>query len=398
MSESDPKLTRDQLLDLVADGQRALGQGRTEEALLVAESALEDDAELVPALALKGDALEKQGRIDEALACYEQVLDLKPDSALDRIRANQLRKLLDTEDEEVVVETSRRGAVLAAVLAGVVLVCAATALFLASQGRASADVAQADDPGVVEAFTPPTPVPSPSNPAAFTEQQPQPGAVATNQGSSETGYVGSSRGTGSSSVAAPPTGQYPAAQSSVPPFNPGVVVMPDPQTTITGTAPAPGAETTGGTGGTTTGTTGNPDPPPVKKEEEKKEERDPGIIDIRPSKGSASSGTDLPGGSEVIKDDAEAKKAAETLIRVARRHFVGGKFALAADAYTKALRYGASPGSTNQRLAQCYERLKKKREASMAYRRAIDGYRKADPVKYRANIAACEKALRLLSR
>ncbi len=91
----------------------------------------------------------------------------------------------------------------------------------------------------------------------------------------------------------------------------------------------------------------------------------------------------------------------ETLLRVARQHFQTGNFSQAADAYEKALRAGAEVGSTNQRLAQCYERLGRKSEAIGAYRRAISAYESAlrsggNEARLKAAIEACQRAISVL--
>lgn len=77
----------------VAEGQRLFGENRHTEALAVAETVLLSDPDNVPALALKGDCLERSGDIEGALAAYENVVTLKPDSPLDRIRVAQLRRM-----------------------------------------------------------------------------------------------------------------------------------------------------------------------------------------------------------------------------------------------------------------------------------------------------------------
>jgi len=114
------------------------------------------------------------------------------------------------------------------------------------------------------------------------------------------------------------------------------------------------------------------------------------IVDVRPSQ---NNGT---GGNNVTAEDRGAQ--IDTLIRVAREQQIMGNWAKAADAYEKALALGASPASTNQRLAQCYEKLGRKADAIKAYERAIQAFERLDQndVRVQTQIDACRQALKLL--
>jgi tetratricopeptide (TPR) repeat protein len=98
------------------------------------------------------------------------------------------------------------------------------------------------------------------------------------------------------------------------------------------------------------------------------------VVEIRPSAGSEQSGKSGGGSEPVAPDSPDARTSAEVLIRTARDAFVRGDYGRASDAYEKALARGASRGSTNQRLAQCYERLGRKGDAIAAYERAVAAY------------------------
>jgi hypothetical protein len=143
-SVSVAQVKKNVLLDLVADGQRALGQGRAEDALRVALSVLESDEDLAQALALQGDALERLGKIDEALAVYERIIELNPDSPLDRIRAAHLKKLSVVQAVSQPDTPNRRGALMAAIAATVLATSAGAAFYLASQGQSTNDAAVVD--------------------------------------------------------------------------------------------------------------------------------------------------------------------------------------------------------------------------------------------------------------
>ncbi|MCH7945975.1 MAG: tetratricopeptide repeat protein, partial [Armatimonadetes bacterium] len=123
------------------------------------------------------------------------------------------------------------------------------------------------------------------------------------------------------------------------------------------------------------------------------ESDDPGsrvIIEVK-----ASGRVDPTAGSQTVQDRAAE---AETLIRVARNHFIVGDFAKAADAWEKALVAGASPASTNQRLAQSYEKLDRTADAIAAYKRAIQAFEQRDQNDERVKSAldSCRQALKLL--
>jgi len=121
----------------------------------------------------------------------------------------------------------------------------------------------------------------------------------------------------------------------------------------------------------------------------------PSIVKISPSKGG---GTNL-GGSTTITPPGNSPQEAETLVRVARQNFLAGDYNRAADAYAKALRAGADKGSTNQRLAQCFEKLGRKEEAIQAYQRAINGFEGrsgADRQRAATAIESCKQAMKLL--
>jgi len=400
---------------LVADGQRLFGDGRIDEAMMIANAVLESDPESISALSLLGDCYERQGKLPEALETYQQIVSLRPDSPLDRIRVAHLRKLSMSQELELVEPQARRQTFFAAVAAGVLLICAASAIILATAPTATDDKVASnvpvEDPGI-EPFRM-APVPTGGNPPAAQGNSSQP--------TTENPTTGSQPTPSEPETTRPPTGYFPentrrwnsnslpvpgssrSVGTELEPLNPGVPnIERDPYaatgtgggsgaTGSTGSAGNSGAGTAGNgggtsggsTGGTTGGTTGSGsgDPDPV------------GIIDIRPS-GNSSSGAGIPEAGADIRQ-------AETLIRVARDAYATGNYSRAADLYEKALKAGASRASTNQRLAQCYEKLRRKTDAIAAYQRAIQAYEakiKAGNGTARDQAAAdaCRQAIRLL--
>lgn len=393
------------LMDLVSQGQRTLGQGRAGEALRIADAILEDQPESVSALALRGDALERLGQFEDALICYERVLELKPDSALDRIRATQLRRQLEESHEAPAEAPSHRKALLAG-LAGAAFVLAvgvplAFLPTLIQKPTSDAKTLASNQPGyVAENFPSVAPVPTASSgqaeqtrssvPPPAADQQTRTTADASTRSSVvEPGYTG---GSGSSRI---PGGSN--SPGGVEPVNPvpngmreGLAVVPS----------NPGGRLDTQQPPSNGGNSQADAPEPLRSGSDTKTE-DPGIIDIRPSAGSTSGRTGNAGSREA-EDDEAAKQSSETLVRVARDAFVRGDYARAADAYEKALRQGASRGSTNQRLAQCYERMGRKADAISAYERAISAYQSTlssgsgDSSRVQAALDTCRQALKVL--
>lgn len=397
MEGQEPTLTRDQLIELVADGQRALGQGRADEALMVAESVLESDSDLPAAWALKGDALERLNRLPEALSCYEKVIELKPDSTLDRIRANHLRKLAMVDELAVpVTAPNRKQALLAAVAATVLVVSVGTAVMLASQ-PAAASVTNIEETtggqGDMTTFNTPAPVPTGTPNSTFLPNTPNPAGNSSAVPPSE-GYLHlppgvNNLGNGARQLPGVQNNNLVSDEGEVPPVNPVVIASNNDGN------PAQN-------GGNGRNVENDPEPPindsgfapPGRKED------DPGFIEI---KNSENQGRPNNSGGEIIpsQNDEDARKTAETLINVARQDFLRGDYAKAADAYEKALRAGASRGSTNQRLAQCYERMGRKADGIQAYERAIQSYQSdlasgGDSNRLNGAIEVCRQAIKNL--
>lgn len=107
---------------LVAEGVVSLNEGRVDEALEIAETALRSNPTMIPALSLLSDSLARKGQLADALAAAEKIVELSPDSELDKIKRNQLRVRLQ-DSLRVPEGTDRRTAILAAISAVVLVVC-----------------------------------------------------------------------------------------------------------------------------------------------------------------------------------------------------------------------------------------------------------------------------------
>ncbi|MBX3112409.1 MAG: tetratricopeptide repeat protein [Fimbriimonadaceae bacterium] len=374
MPEGAVDAAREEMLALVGDGRRLLADGRVPEALMIAESALEFDHDLIEGLALYGDCRERQERFSEAVESYERILELRPDSPLDRIRLGHLRKLALQKEIQVAEPRNKRQVLYLSGAVALVLVSVGIALTLPNNPPKTGDdqeqllVSNADSG--INAFETQAPVPDAPGPdarkaadtqAPRTEDQP---LANYNVGTPTPSGVGA----GSRALSFPNV--PPLSVNPGPGFDPTrIAINPTtpPNTSAPATAPAESAKT--------------PEPPA-----EPPRKAPPAVVEITAS----------PGGTNQVNPEV----AVTNMIRVARDLYLQGKFDRAADAYQKALKLGADKGSTNQRLAQCYEKLRKNEDAVAAYRRAIEAFeaqlKKEPDQRTERALAACKKALSIL--
>lgn len=339
---------RAELQHLVTEGYALLGQNRTEEAALVAEKVLEDLPSSTDALSLLGMCHERNDDLLAALQCYERVVELNPDSALDKIKVQSLRNTLS----RVLKEDRRPNRSLALIGA------AAAVLAVASIGGivatlvtrpASAKVVQLDTP-VMDTGAPF----ATNNLPKQTQTQPSPDI----QNPGDVPPIQTPTGGPSGDIRIPPltrpqlggvtlpnvgdAGERPY----VPPIPPDVEVVP-----------------TGGKG------TPNPDDP---RPDNPPRENPPVTPKEDPTRGieiTLHRGQPRPvGGSEPIQDDNGS--GLQSLMKVAQEQYLLAQYAKAATTYERALRAGGDAGRINQRIGQCYERLGKTQEAIAAYQRA----------------------------
>ena len=375
----------DEDLKMVHDAQRLFGEGRYDEASVVATAIIEGDPFCINALAIKGDCHERLGEYAEALQCYRDILKIQPESQLDRIRVARLEKIVSSGEIEIGKPAGRRRTALgAAVAAAILLVSSGSALILAAQQPTDAPTQQAVD-GDGAQSNPFLPVPFvPGNTNYAPNQQSAPQNMAYD------GIQSTGGGTGINPLVTPGGAQRiaPGALPDVPrgQIDPMATnrVNPDDVRPVK-------VDVDPGVAGSRQGPPGDPDPTVVSGNGGNSGNRDV-VVDVRPSQGTGSGSA--TGNTQV--DDRAVR--VEQLIRVAREKQILGDFAKAADAYEKALALGASPASTNQRLAQCYTKLGKKAEAVKAYERAISAFEKMDQndVRVQAQLEACRAELKQL--
>ncbi len=367
---------------LIGEGQKLLAEGRVDEAAMVAEEAIAHNPNDVVALALLGDCREREGRVEDALEAYERIVEISPESPLDRIRVAHLRKTLTAQATALKNPNARRNAILGAIAAGAVIIAVGTAFVLASEN--GANQAAGNREARVASNEPPThtvvPTPGGDPNQATPSAQPAENAQAADGGEERR-----------PSNPAPdlPLAPLPRRSGPLPNVEPGNPFQPlNPNPGNIGVEPTadPNPIHVPPAGSSN-------DPKPVAEPSEPpKEAPRPAVIDIRPSRNQ----TIRRGGSDVVPE-ASSGQLADNLLRIARQRFLTGNFSQAADAYERALRAGADAGSTNQRLGQCYVSLGRRSEAASAYQRALNAFqRSGGGGRTRAAIESCKAALRQL--
>lgn len=386
MEAEDIQNLEAQITKDITEGQTLFGAGRITEALAVAQTILILDPENVPGLALKGDCQERLGDIAGAFATYETVVNLKPDSPLDRIRLAQLKKQLHAPTMAPASTGTRYNGIWAAI-AAIVLVSSVGASVVLLNKKETAEPLKPTQVVSTNSspFSSPAQVPIKSKPVE-TESESGLSANTTATTSEDnlqnklekptekTEKIASSR-------KIPFNGTTLPNPSGYDPVSPNVDITPEKDTKA---QPA--------------NNNSDPDPGPYKPTDAKANNETgerPAIIDIRPSKQEQKT----QGGSQ--PRDSSINEAT-AVIRVARQHFLAGEYALAATAYEKAIKLGASTASANHRLAQCYVNLKRRPEALEAYQNAMAAYQKmigegiGDKRLYESYVEECRQAIKLL--
>ena len=381
MAPDAQNVLTDENRKMVAEAKRLFSDGRYNEAAVIAAAVIENDEYCVEALAIHGDCHERLGEYALALSCYKTILMIQPDSQLDRIRVARLDKLVMSDEVDLgEPQNRRRTALSAAIAAAILLVSSGSALFLASQPAGESDMNVAALDGTYsEPFMNVAPVPGISNFKPNTQAGPVNDELEgvrdkSVQQTEVSPLVRDAANNVVREMLTNPSGTL-ADISGTRPVDPGVVpgqgIGLEPSN-ITGTRPGIG------------------DPDPATLEDGGTEDPNEAmIVEVKPSQNQ-----DPTLGSQEVTNGTEA----ETLIRVAREHFIVHDYAKAAGAYEKAIEAGASPASANQRLAQCYEKLNRRANAITAYERSIAAFEKLDQTDNRVRLAldSCRQALKLL--
>lgn len=395
LPDDDLRQAREKLETAVADGFRIFNAGRTAEAMQIAETAVRANPISTAALSLKAMCHERLGQISEALECHERVLEIDPDSMIDKIKVNDLRNLLVARTSVAAVP-DRRMAIVSAV-AMIVLVLSIGVVVARSGGKADSKLATnapvTTNPADVakgSRFDPPvTPPPGQSQPndkpnapaggTAAPSGGTTPPAPATNRGGGDAPIRLPEGGTNGRGLPSPNGNEGDMGPGYGPVFvNPGIVKTP---------------VATDHSVQKTTVPEGGGDPPPVDTPPQKKEA--PGIMDIRIVSGRGATPSDP-------NDPGSHSNGVEALLRTARSQYQIANYSAAATSYERALRAGADPASGNQRLAQCYEKLGRNSDALAAYGRAITSLQGAidsgrgDKDRLSAALDSCKQAVKVL--
>ncbi|MBL8059753.1 MAG: tetratricopeptide repeat protein [Chthonomonas sp.] len=373
--------------ELVENGLRLLGDGRSDEAFLVACEALEADPSHVQALSLKGDALERQGKLADALACYERVAELSPNSPLDRIKVEHVRRMLS--EAPTPVTPNKRAALGAAVAATALVACIGITSALMINRAQAATVKEpivnnvVNTPGTTSGQQKPSdPLPQ-AKEVSREEYERLRQQAAAQQPTTGPNTTASTNRPGSNNQLPNPSsnGRTDEVEGGIGPLRPPMNLTPVNQNPS-------------GSNSNSTNSQQDPDPTPTQSDPQPTTQSNPGTVDIRPTPGN----TTQVGGSEVIGDSGPTWR--DHTIR-ARQFFNSGDYAKAAKAYEDALAAGAEPASTNQRLGQCYQRLGRRADAKRAYENAVRYFTaqvqaSPDSPTLRSALQACQQALKSL--
>lgn len=354
---------------LVTEGKELLASGRKEEAKVMADEIIAQSPSLPAGYALRGEAFEAMGDLPAALDNFEKAAELDPQSPLDRIRITHLRHVISA-GPVVNPTTQRRRAALAGLAATICVVSIGLAIGLSRSAGASSGKPQ-------DLLAKNTANPETNSGLEFVPEKEMTGAGAGPQPT--TAEVTS------------PEPTRPSDSSAVRSTNPGGR-LPDPAASPSGLEPFPigpiSIKPSEGSG-SKPAPSSDPDPAPVRQNPDNsatpptkpQQKKSGGIIDIKPSQDSGTGDRNTGGAS------------GPNLSRLARDKFLSGDFEGAAVAYEKLLSSGGDPGLTNQRLAQCYEKLGRKSEAKEAYRRAIAAF---EAKGNQDALETCRQALKVL--
>jgi hypothetical protein len=390
LPEDDVLAGKEKLDALIAEGNKSFNEGRTDEAMAVAETALASNPTSTNALSLKVLCHERRGELAEALECADQIVDLNPDSELDKIKRNQLRTKLALTVQLATQEPDRRIAIIGAVAAVILFVCIGigaaklvtrrdqpTVVSTPNQQEPQVQQQTPQQPAVSQTASqnlPRNPVVPQSNPTTrVADDSDNPGLSALEVGDT----LPKARGNGGAievSSDPPSVGSGPIGQ----PGNSGTVVKPT-RTNISSTQPSEQVT--------------DPNPTPVTQNTSQTNE-DPGKIEISVSNAQPRTNA---GGSETVNSGG-----ASALVHVGMQRFQLGQFSSAASSFEQAIRAGGDQMSLNQRLGQCYDNLGRKNDAIEAYKRGIaacqaalnSGNGNKDGIQKRLD--SCQQALKVL--
>ncbi len=368
---------------LTAEGNAAFTEGRTDEALAVAESVLFSDPDSVPALWLKAICHERRDEIAEALDCADRIVELNPDSELDKIRRNQLRSKLSTQ-LQVYERPDRRVALAGAVAAVVLVLCIGVLAANTAKGRTSSET--------VAVNTVPNRVQQPLGPS---ETNPTSGSQVQQGGTQQLVQPGNQGANGGGAL----------QPGDVPPIRANT--SPDPERPTVRLPNLAGPELPNVNGGVRPFDIGTIKSEPPSNPPQKAQNDDPVVIppgsgeEAKPENDGSIEIKVYGGGNNAKSAGAEAN-GAKAQSMIAKEQFLMGNYRKAASLFEQAIRSGGDPISLNQKLGQSYEKMGQSGDAVQAYRRAVQaadaalGSGRGNPDQIRSAKESAEQALRNL--
>lgn len=328
-------------------------EGRFHEAILACEGVLVLDPANTSAHSLLGLIYEKQGDLQKAVAEYEKVVALNPDSVADRAKLEDLRRRLRMPVPKPPQQEPNQ----LPLLIGIFVTVGLFVLGLAAmnyQGR-------------------PKPAPSPSQSPTFTQPAPSTAYAPYNWYTpAAPGYAQPSAPQTPATPPDTPSVAPPQERSTerldsgtrtrtpLPPLPPITVVPSQPAT-----APSSNNRSQNNSGSAQPSTGGSvvmPDVPLQPGTSGQAPERQPIMeITVRPGTGGSSGAVPPPPPSMESED----------LMRVAQQHQLAGRYREAIPLYQKALQGATDKGFIYQQIGLCYQRLGDLDSARNAYQQAI---------------------------
>lgn len=349
LAAEDALDAREQLDRRLDDAFELFHHGRTEDAAVIADTALASDPGNVRALSLRAMVLERRGMIAEALEAYEAIVARDPNAALERMKVQTLRGVLQKRLASHPSPNPRIRALVAAAATILVITVGAIAAILSSRPT-PVTVAQ-NEPRVKATLD--TFAPAPAAKSEPTKAETKDAKSSETEPGTDSAQPPASRldadVPANALLPKPTTGD----SAEVKPLNPlptGAEIRPI--ATPPKTEPAQKSD---------------PEPSEVATAKPETAAGPPPLVDIQLSDPSQKSGT----------DGAIDANGVEALVRTARGQYQVGNYQAAATTYEKALRAGADAAMVNQRLGQCYDKLGRTSDATAAYNRAITALQNA---------------------
>jgi len=332
-------------------------QGRLHEAALACEGVLVLDPANTSAHSLLGLIYEKQGDLQKALAEYEKVVALNPDSVADRAKLEEVRRRLHMPPPRPPREEPNQAPLLIAIFVAVGLFVLGLAA-MNYQARPKTSPSPTQTPAATQsapsAAYPPYNWYAPAAPGYAPPPVPQMPPLNPDNLSVAPPRERSAEQQGSATR---------AERTPLPPLPPITVVPSQPATT-----PSPSNRSQGSTGSQEPSIGGSVVMPDVALQPGaggQTPERQPVMeITVRPGTG---------GNGGVVAPPPPSMES-EDLMRVAQQHQLAGRYREAIPLYQKALQGATDKGFIYQQIGLCYQRLGELDSARNAYQQAIAEY------------------------